>query len=325
MVLSTLNRQCVIQGTVNRDGTGGSTDPKGAAVFEGFALERIDIGEVVVRVRHGGAGPAVLLLHGHPRTHTTWHRVAPLLAAHHTVVCPDLRGYGESSKPPTTADHAAYSKRAMARDCVALMRALGHEAFAVVGHDRGCYVAFRTAMDHPDAVTRLVVMDGVPIGEALARCDARFASSWWHWFFLGQTAKPAERVINADPDEWYRGDPDRMGAENHADYRRAVRDPATVHAMCEDYRAGLTVDREHDEVDRAAGRRVGCPTLFVWSEHDDMEELYGDPLAVWRTWARDVRGASIPSGHHVAEEAPEQLAAVLRSFLGAEVRGAAGS
>src|ERR671928_698366 len=224
-------------------------------MFEGFALDHVDVGEATLRVRRGGSGPPVLLLHGHPRTHATWHRVAPLLAGSHTVVCPDLRGYGQSSKPPTTADHAPYSKRAMAADCVALMRALGHERFAVAGHDRGAYVATRTALDHPDAVTALVVMDAVPIGEALGRCDAKFAASWWHWFFLGQTAKPAERVINADPDEWYRGDPDRMGAENHADYRRAVRDPATVHAMLEDYRAGLGIDAEHDAADRAAGRR----------------------------------------------------------------------
>jgi haloacetate dehalogenase len=284
-------------------------------MFEAFTLERIQLGEVTLRVRHGGDGPPVLLLHGHPRTHTTWHAVAPRLAQHHSVVCPDLRGYGQSSKPPTTDDHAPYSKRAMAGDCVELMRALGHERFAVAGHDRGCYVALRAALDHPDSVDKLVVMDGVPIAEALARCDARFAAAWWHWFFLGQTAKPAERVINADPDAWYRGDPAKMGEGNHADWREAVRDPQTVHAMCEDYRAGLTIDREHDEADRAAGRRVRCPTLFLWSEHDDMEELYGDPVAIWRAWADDIRGASIPSGHHIAEEAPEQLAAALEAFL----------
>jgi|SRR3954452_1907382 len=284
-------------------------------MFEGFVLERIRAGEVTLRVRHGGDGPPVLLLHGHPRTHTTWHAVAPRLARHHTVVCPDLRGYGQSSKPPTTDDHAPYSKRAMANDCVELMRALGHRCFAVAGHDRGCYVALRTALDHPGNVDRLVVMDGVPIADALDRCDARFAAAWWHWFFLGQTAKPAERVINADPDAWYRGDAERMGAGNHADWLEAIRNPQTVHAMCEDYRAGLTIDREHDEADRAAGRRVRCPTLFLWSEYDDMEELYGDPLAIWRNWAEDVRGASIASGHHIAEEAPEELAAALDAFL----------
>src|SRR4051794_41099646 len=180
-------------------------------MFEGFALERIQVGEVTLRVRQGGDGPPLLLLHGHPRTHTTWHAVAPRLAQDRTVVCPDLRGYGQSSKPPTAPDHAPYSKRAMADDCVALMRALGHGRFAVAGHDRGCYVALRAALDPPDSVGKLVVMAGVPIAEALARCDARFAAAWWHWFFLGQTAKPAEDVINRDPDAWYRGDRAKMG------------------------------------------------------------------------------------------------------------------
>jgi len=284
-------------------------------MFEGFALERIDVGEAVLRVRHGGSGPPLLLLHGHPRTHVTWHRAAPLLASRHTVVCPDLRGYGESSKPPTTPDHEPYAKRAMARDCVALMRALGHERFAVAGHDRGSYVAFRTAMDHPRVVRALAVLDSIPIGEALARADARFAAAWWHWFFLGQTSKPAERVISADPDAWYQAGPEVMGEEAFADYRRAIHDPDTVHAMCEDYRAGLGIDREHDDADRAAGRRVRCPTLVAWSLHDDLEELWGDPVAIWREWADDVRGATIDSGHHMAEEAPEQLAAVLADFF----------
>ena len=284
-------------------------------MFNGFELERIDVGEAVLRVRHGGSGPPVLLLHGHPRTHVTWHRVAPALARRHAVVCPDLRGYGESSKPPTTPDHEPYSKRAMARDCVALMRALGHERFAVAGHDRGSYVAFRTAMDHPQVVCALAVLDSIPIGEALARADASFAAAWWHWFFLGQTDKPAERVICADPDAWYRAGPEQMGEEAFADYRRAIHDPETVHAMVEDYRAGLGIDREHDEADRAAGRRVRSPTLVAWSVHDDLEELWGDPVAIWRGWADDVRGARIDSGHHMAEEAPDQLAAVLGEFF----------
>ncbi len=147
-------------------------------MFEGFTVDRVDTDEAVLQVRHGGSGPPMLLLHGHPRTHATWHRVAPLLARHFTVVCPDLRGYGASSKPPTTPDHEPYSKRAMARDGLALMRALGHRRFAVAGHDRGAYVAFRLAMDHPGAVSRLAVLDAVPIGEALARCDATFARRW---------------------------------------------------------------------------------------------------------------------------------------------------
>ncbi|WP_449349051.1 alpha/beta fold hydrolase [Streptomyces shaanxiensis] len=175
--------------------SGPDTRPQEARVFDGFELTHRDgLDGVRLRVRHGGDGPAVLLLHGHPRTHATWHRVAPLLAAAgHTVVCPDLRGYGRSDKPPTDPEHRPYSKRAMAGDCLAVMRGLGHERFAVVGHDRGAYVATRLALDHPEAVSALSVLDAIPIGEALRRCDAGFAASWWHWFFLGQTAKPAER------------------------------------------------------------------------------------------------------------------------------------
>jgi haloacetate dehalogenase len=287
-------------------------------VFDGFRLAHIDVGEAVLRVRYGGRGPAVLLLHGHPRTHVTWHRVAPLLVADgYTVVCPDLRGYGGSSKPPSTPDHAPYSKRAMARDCLALLRELGHHRFAVVGHDRGGYVAFRLAMDHPDAVTHLAVLDGVPIGAALARCDATFAERWWHWFFLGNPAADAERVINADPDAWYRSDKQRaqLGEEAWADYRAAIHDPATVHAMCEDYRAGLRIDWDHDEADRRAGRRVGCPTQVIWASRDDLVPLYGDPVEVWQEWAVDPHGAAIDCGHHIAEEAPEALAAALGVFL----------
>jgi haloacetate dehalogenase len=285
-------------------------------MFEGFALERIDVGEAVLRVRHGGHGSPLLLLHGHPRTHVTWHRVAALLAPDLTVVCPDLRGYGESSKPPTSDDHEPYSKRSLARDMVRLMQTLGHTRFAVAGHDRGSYVAFRLALDHPDAVAKLVVMDSVPIGEALARCDSRFASEWWHWFFLGQTQKPAERVINADPDAWYTATAEHMGEDAFADFRRAIHDPQTVHAMCEDYRAGLGIDRAHDDADRAAGRHVRCPLLVMWSKRDDLEALYGDPVAIWRAWADDVRGGvAIDSGHHMAEEAPDAVADALRRFV----------
>lgn len=241
--------------------------------------------------------------------------VAPLLADDFTVVCPDLRGYGESSKPPTTSDHEPYSKRAMARDCVALMRSLGHERFAVVGHDRGAYVAYRTAMDHPDVVTHLCALDAVPIGEALERCDAGFAASWWHWFFFAQTSKPAEHIISADPDAWYMGTAQQMGEEAYADYRRAIHNPETVHAMMEDYRAGLGLDRGHDDADKAAGRKVECPVLVLWASDDDMEDLYDDPLAIWRQRANDVSGQQMQSGHHIAEDAPRELAIQLRAFL----------
>jgi len=285
-------------------------------MFDGFTQARIDVGGGVhLRVRHGGAGAPVVLLHGHPRTHTTWHRVAPLLvAAGHAVVCPDLRGYGQSTKPATTEDHSPYSKRAMAWDVLTLMRHLGHDRFAVVGHDRGSYVATRLALDAPQAVTRLVVLDSVPIAEALDRADARFATAWWHWFFFAQPDKP-ERAILADPDAWYGGQVAAMGAENHADYRRAIHDPATVQAMLEDYRAGLGPDLAADVEDRTAGRRIACPTMVLWSTRDDLGDLYDDVLSVWRPWATELSGGPIDSGHHVAEDAPEELASRLVDFL----------
>jgi haloacetate dehalogenase len=291
-------------------------------MFEGFDLLYVDVAEDVrLRVRVGGNGEPVVLLHGHPRTHTTWHRVAPrLVEAGHTVVCPDLRGYGRSTSPAPRRDHRQASKREMAGDIRVLMSHLGHERFAVVGHDRGSYVAFRLAMDHPGLVTRLVLLDCVPIGEALARADARFAQAWWHWFFFAQPDKP-ERAILADPDAWYGAGADleaRMGSENYADWREAVHDPEVVTAMLEDYRAGLGPDRAADETDRAAGRRLACPTLLLWSARDDLEELYGDVLAVWRPWARDISGRPIDSGHHVAEEAPHELADAIAAFMCSE-------
>lgn len=282
-------------------------------------MERIDVGSRVrLRVRIGGRGPAVVLLHGHPRTHTTWHRVAPrLVDAGFTVVCPDLRGYGQSSSPPPQPDHAQASKRAMAGDVVTLMSTLSLQRFAVVGHDRGSYVAFRLAMDHPDAVSRLAVLDSVPIGEALARADAQFAQAWWHWFFYAQPELP-ERAILADPDAWYRTGAQReaaMGSENYADFLQAIHDPGVVLAMLEDYRAGLSVDRTHDDADRAAGRRLECPTLVTWSTRDDMEQLYGNPLDVWRAWATDLCGQPIDSGHHVAEDNSDDLVEALLGHL----------
>jgi haloacetate dehalogenase len=287
-------------------------------VFEGFDLANINVGDVSLRVRYGGSGTPVLLLHGHPRTHTTWYQVAPILAEQYTVVCPDLRGYGESSKPPTDADHTPYSKRVMAQDCVALMRHLGHSRFAVVGHDRGSYVASRLALDHPSAVSALAILGGVPVGEALARCHAKFATQWWHWFFFGQPETP-ERVINADPDAWYgigtKSTPERLGPENFADFAAAVRNPETVHAMLEDYRAGLGVDRAADDEDSAAGRRVRCPTVIVSALRDDTHDMFGPVLDVWRSWASDVHEVRISSGHHIAEEAPHELAAALLTFL----------
>jgi haloacetate dehalogenase len=287
-------------------------------MFDGFDLLTAPGADgVEFRARVGGTGPAVVLLHGHPRTHTTWHRVAPrLVEAGFRVVCPDLRGYGRSAKPPPDREHRVHCDRAMAADVVALADHLGIDRFSLAGHDRGSYVAYRTALDHPDRVSRLAVLDGVPIVEALERADARFAEAWWHWFFFGGSPDQAVRVITADPLGWYSLDAATMGEENHEDTVAALTDPRTVQAMVEDYAASLHVDRAADEADRAAGRQIECPTLVAWSRHDDLGDLYGDPAAVWTPWCRQpVASAVIDSGHHMAEQAPEQLAAVLARFF----------
>ena len=285
-------------------------------MFEGFRLFHVELPEARLRVRVGGKGPPVLLLHGHPRTHTTWHRVAPLLASKFTVVCPDLRGFGQSSLPADTPDHALSSKRAKAGDCVALMSFLGFSRFSLVGHDRGAYTAFRCAMDHAALVERLIILDAIPIGDAFERSDARFALAWWHWFFFCTPEKP-ERAINADPAAWYQLDSARMGAQNHADLLAAISSPGVIHGMVEDYRAGAAIDRHHDAADRAAGRRLACPTLVLWSLQDDLATLHADILDIWRSWAPDVTGHGIASGHHMAEDAAEELAAAIGRFLGA--------
>ena len=285
------------------------------ALFPGFELTRIDCGDATLRVRIGGTGPPVLLLHGHPQTHVMWHRVAPLLADAFTVVCPDLRGYGESSKPPTTDDHEPYSKRAMARDFAGLMTALGFETFSVAGHDRGGRVAYRLALDHPDRIDRLAVFDVVPTGEAWARADWCFVLTNPHWGFMAEPYPRPERVIGADPDAYYyAGDVSVFDPEALEDYRRCARDPETIHGMCEDYRAGAAFDRELDWSDKAAGRRVGCPVLVLWAGKDELGEWY-DPLAVWREWADDVSGRALDSGHFLAEERPDKVAAELKAFF----------
>lgn len=283
-------------------------------MFEGFKHELVSVSEATLNVRYGGSGPPVILLHGHPRTHATWSRVAALLAPHFTVVCPDLRGFGRSSKPADLPDHAGSSKRAKARDCIELMRYLGFERFAMVGHDRGSYTAYRTALDYPATISHLAVLDCIPILEALERCNEKFARQWYHWFFFAQPDKP-ERAILADPDAWYGGRPETMNDVEYEEFRRAIHDPETVHGMLEDYRAGLTVDRAYEAADRQAGRRIKCPTLCLWSAKDDLIDLHGDILPIWKNWADDVRGMPIESGHHMAEEAPEQLAQALTAFL----------
>ena len=295
--------------------------PAGAAGgggFEGYTQAHLTVGEVSLRVRSGGTGPPLLLLHGYPETHLMWGGIAGELARDFTVVAPDLRGYGASSRPPTVADHRTYGKRAMARDGVELMRALGFETFDVVGHDRGGRAAYRMALDHPDAVRRLTVMDVVPTSEVWARADARMALGYWHWAFLALPAPVPETLIAPDPeffffDAEFGGIIRRFRPEAVADYARWVRDPAVVHAICEDYRAGATCDRELDDEDRVAGRRIGCPVQVLWAARGALASWY-DTLAVWREWADDVTGEALDCGHFMAEEKPEETARAIRRF-----------
>jgi haloacetate dehalogenase len=288
-------------------------------VFEGFELDRIDVGEAALRVRRGGSGPPLLLLHGHPQTHAMWHLVAPRLAEEHTVVAPDLRGYGESSKPPTRPDHEPYSKRAMARDAVALMRALGFDRFAVAGHDRGGRVAHRMALDHAGVVERLAVLDIAPTATMYARTDKEFATRYFWWFFLIQPYDLPERLIAADPEYFLRkhieGQTKTAGAVDEAifqEYLRCYCDPATRHAICEDYRAAATIDLEHDAAD--AERKVRMPLLALWGAKGVVGQLY-DVLATWREKAVDVRGRALDCGHALQEEAPEEVLRELLAFL----------
>jgi len=283
-------------------------------VFEGFELTTVDTGEATIRLRRGGSGPPLLLLHGHPQTHAMWNAVAPRLANDFTVVAADLRGYGGSSKPPTTPDHEPYSKRAMARDQVAVMEALGFERFNVCGHDRGGRCAYRLALDHPERVLKLAVLDIVPTAEMWRRADMELGLVDWHWFFLAQPHPFPERLIAAAPDEFYfRGDRSRFHREALADYLRCVHDPETIHAMCEDYRAGATIDYELDEADRGR-RKIACPLLALWAGRDELGRWF-DVLEVWRRWADDVGGRAIDCGHFLAEEAPHEVYAELRSFF----------
>ncbi len=284
-------------------------------MFDGFELAMIDVGAGTLRVRYGGSGPPLRLLHGHPRTHMTWGSVADLLSPHFTVICPDLRGFGKSFQPADEKDNNGSSKRAKAGDCRNLMKALGHDKFAVAGHDRGSYVAFRLAMDFPDIIEKVAVIDSIPIIEHLDRMDWQFARDWCHWFFFAQPEKP-ERAINAKPLAWYdKIVPDMMGHDAYADLLAVIHDPAVVHGMIEDYRAGLTVDREHELEDRAAGRKIACPLLCLWSSRDDLAVHFGDPLAIWHSWANNVRGHAIDSDHHVAEENPTALSNALLHFF----------
>ena len=289
-------------------------------MFEGFVETTIDTGEAQIRIRHGGSGPPVLLLHGIPETHVMWHRVAPRLAREFSVVAADLRGYGDSSKPSSTPDHAPYSKRAMARDQVEVMRQLGFETFSVVGHDRGARCAYRMALDHPERTARLAVLDIVPTGDAFRGANMSFAMDFWVWFFLAQPADLPERIIGASPqtildymlDGWS-GIPNAFPRDVRGEYARTFSNPATLHAICEEYRAAATLDYELDESDRGK-RWIECPVLALWGGRGALPGWY-DVLAVWREWARDVRGKAIDCGHFLPEEAPDETYEALREFL----------
>lgn len=299
--------------------TADDSDITKTGMFPSFELTRITVGAVTVRARVGGSGPPLLLLHGNPQTHVMWHRIAPELARRFSVVAADLTGYGMSSKPPSVPGHEPYSKRAMARDQVAAMRALGHERFGVIGHDRGGRVGYRMALDFPEAVQRLAVLDIVPTLEAFTRGGREFGLGYYHWFFLAQPAPLPERLIAADPDwfwRWHttRGPGDFFAAEALNDYLACFRNPETVRAICEDYRAGATIDCEHDAADKQAGRRIRCPVLALWGTRAKLEAWY-DTLAVWREWADDVRGRALDCGHYLAEEAPAETLAELTDFF----------
>jgi haloacetate dehalogenase len=291
-------------------------------MFDGFALETVNIGGNPVRMRHGGAGPGLLLLHGNPQTHVMWHKVAPRLAKRFTVVASDIRGYGETGKPKTDPEHRPYSKREMAAEQVGLMAHLGFDRFFVAGHDRGARVGYRMALDHSDRVQRLAVLDIVPTLAAFQRADARFALGYYHWFFLAQPSDLPERLIGADPDYFWRRHttrgprpPEFFTPEAVDDYLRCFRNPETIHGICEDYRAGATIDMQHDSEDFGQ-QKIGCPVLALWGKNGKLESWY-DVLAVWREWAVDVRGRAIACGHYLAEEAPDETAGELEQFFSA--------
>ena len=299
-------------------------------MFDGFADHEVPTGRGSVFARVGGDGPPLLLLHGYPQTHLMWHSTAPLLTGGHTVVVADLPGYGASFRPTPTPDHTAHSKRALAADLVEAMAVLGHDRFAVAGHDRGGRVAYRMALDHPDRVRAAAVLDVVPTGEVWARADAAMVLGYWHWAFLAQPAPLPERLIAADPDAFFDlhvralglgRAPGRYPVDLVAAYRALLDDPGTVQAICEDYRAGAGVDRDHDDADRGR-RRVECPLLALWSARGALPRFYGDVLDVWRPWARQATGQGLDASHFVVEDQPEQVAVLLSDFLQRSVAAA---
>ena len=289
--------------------------------MEGFERERVETPEAEIEVVRGGKGPPVLLLHGYPQTHAMWHLVAPKLAEDFTVVAADLRGYGDSSKPFGEEDHSTYSKRAMAVDQVGVMDSLGFDTFAVVGHDRGGRVGHRLALDYPERVAKLAVLDIVPTRHVYATVDRDLATAYYHWFFFIQPYDLPETLIRADPIYYLRkklggwGTPlETFAPEALAEYERCF-DAATIHASCEDYRAGASIDLDHDDEDRGEGKTVDCPLLALWGGRGIMEKTY-DVEAVWREYATDVKGKPLDAGHFLAEEQPEETTRELRAFLG---------
>jgi haloacetate dehalogenase len=294
-------------------------------VIHSFTTAEIDTRETTIFVTCCGSGPPVLLLHGFPETHLMWRGVAPLLARHFSVVCADLRGYGQSGCPPSTPDHAPYSKRAMAQDMVTVMAQLGFQRFAVAGHDRGGRVAYRMALDHPARIDRLAVLDVVPTLTAWEFADDRFALGFWPWSVLAQSEPLPERLLTCAADtvvdqalnEW--GSPaNAFSSDVRNAYVQALADERHAHAICEEYRAAATLDREHDAADLTQGRRIRCPTTVLWSGRGPLETWYqsrGGPLALWRAWCDDVQGHAVNGGHFFPEESPETTADVLGRFL----------
>ena len=291
-----------------------------AELFPGFAPRRIRVSGAEINLVMRGDGPPLLLLHGYPQTHAMWHRIAPRLAQYFTVVCPDLRGYGDSGKPESEPDHRTYSKRAMAQDQVEAMQALGFPRFALAGHDRGGRVAHRLARDHPQRVERLAVLDISPTAIMYGKTDMAFATAYYHWFFLIQPFDLPERLIGADPAYYLRKKLGGWGSAGLAlfdpralaEYERCFRDPATIRATCEDYRAAATIDLEHDAAD--ASRKLDCPLLVLWGAKGVVHRFF-DPIADWKSVANDVRGKALPSGHYLPEEVPDATCAELLAFF----------
>lgn len=290
--------------------------------FDGFPVTRVAVRDGVLRIRQGGEGPPLLMLHGNPQTHAMWHAVAPSMAERFRVVCPDLRGYGESFKPDATPDHAPYAKREMARDMVELMDALGHRRFFVAGHDRGARVAHRLALDWPDRVLSLALLDIVPTIEHFERADMAFALGYYHWFWFAQPHPFPENVINAAPDAWFAAHTSRepkndgfFHPEALTDYKAAARNPEAIRGMCEDYRAAATIDLVHDRDSRAAGKKIACPLRILWGSKGKIGVWY-DPLAIWRDYASEtVSGTALATGHYLAEERPDLVTDELTRFF----------